>query len=81
MPLARDLLKENNVGCVLLDERIDGRSIKVDFVGTLRPDQASAVAELLAVQRQFRKREVNSTSTGRACLKRWRRWSSTSLRR
>lgn len=42
-----DLLRDNGIACDLRDERFDGELIDVPFVGTLRPDQESAVAQML----------------------------------
>lgn len=45
---ASELLANNGIGVDLHDERYLGESIKVDFAGTLRPDQEAAVAAMLA---------------------------------
>lgn len=45
---ARELLRENNIHCELRDERYGDESLEVTFVGKLRPDQQSAVAEMLS---------------------------------
>lgn len=44
---ARELLDQNGIRCELKDERFDGRPIDAVFVGTLRPDQESAVTAML----------------------------------
>ncbi len=44
---ALDLLRENGIACHLRDERFGGEAIDVSFVGTLRLDQAAAVAGML----------------------------------
>ncbi len=44
---AQELLRINGIRCDIHDERIDGTSIDVTFVGTLRPDQEDAVAAML----------------------------------
>lgn len=44
---ASELLATNNIRLDLRDERYPGESIAVDFVGTLRPDQESAVSAML----------------------------------
>lgn len=44
---AQNLLKENGIRCDLRDERFEGQSIDIAFVGTLRSDQEAAVAEML----------------------------------
>jgi superfamily II DNA or RNA helicase len=41
------LLRENGIGCDLRDERVSGQPLDVSFVGSLRPDQESAVAAML----------------------------------
>lgn len=45
---ALDLLGQNRIRCDLRDEREAGEVLDVDFVGTLRPDQESAVSEILS---------------------------------
>lgn len=45
---ARELLRDNGIRCELRDERYGGESLEVTFVGQLRPDQQSAVAEMLS---------------------------------
>jgi superfamily II DNA or RNA helicase len=42
-----DLLRDNGITCDLRDERFDGSTIDVPFVGTLRLDQEAAVAAML----------------------------------
>ncbi|MEW5966176.1 MAG: DEAD/DEAH box helicase family protein [Pseudomonadota bacterium] len=44
---ARELLRDNGIRCELRDERYGGESLEVAFAGDLRPDQQSAVAEML----------------------------------
>lgn len=44
---AQELLRDNGIRCDLHDERYEGESIKVAFVGTLRIDQEAAVAAML----------------------------------
>jgi len=44
---ARDLLKDNRIGCDLRDERYSGEPIDVSFFGTLRLDQEAAVPAML----------------------------------
>ncbi|WP_049621306.1 TOTE conflict system archaeo-eukaryotic primase domain-containing protein [Frateuria defendens] len=39
----RELLRENDIGCVLQDERCRGQSLDVGFVGQLRDDQEETV--------------------------------------
>ena len=41
------LLRENGIACDLRDERVCGQPLDVSFVGSLRPDQAAAVAAML----------------------------------
>jgi superfamily II DNA or RNA helicase len=41
------LLRDNSIACDLRDERVGGEPIDVSFVGTLRLDQAAAVAAML----------------------------------
>jgi hypothetical protein len=41
---ALDLLRDNDIACVLRDERVGGEPIDLSFVGTLRLDQEAAVA-------------------------------------
>lgn len=45
---AWELLRDNGIRCELRDERYGGESLEVTFVGQLRPDQQSAVAEMLS---------------------------------
>ena len=45
---ARQLLRENGIRCELRDERFAGHALAARFAGTLRPDQESAVAAMLA---------------------------------
>ncbi len=45
---AQELLRDNGIGCELRDERYGGEPLEVTFVGKLRPDQQSAVAEMLS---------------------------------
>jgi len=44
---AQELLRDNGIRCDLHDERYEGESIDVAFVGTLRIDQEAAVAAML----------------------------------
>jgi len=44
---ALDLLRDNDIACVLRDERFGGEPIDVSFVGTLRLDQEAAIASML----------------------------------
>lgn len=44
---ARELLRDNGIRCELRDERFGGEPLEVTFIGKLRPDQQSAVAEML----------------------------------
>ena len=44
---ARELLRDNGIGCELRDERYSGEPLDVSFIGTLRPDQEKATAEML----------------------------------
>ena len=44
---ALSLLRENGIACNLRDERVGGQPLDVSFVGSLRPDQAAAVAAML----------------------------------
>jgi superfamily II DNA or RNA helicase len=44
---AQELLRDNGIRCDLHDERYEGESINVAFVGTLRIDQEAAVAAML----------------------------------
>jgi superfamily II DNA or RNA helicase len=44
---ARDLLRDNDIKCDVVDERYAGQPIDVAFAGTLRPDQEAAVAAML----------------------------------
>lgn len=45
---AQALLRDNGIRCELRDERYGGESLEVNFAGKLRPDQQSAVAEMLS---------------------------------
>ncbi len=42
-----DLLAANGVRCDLRDERVEGNALDVAFAGSLRPDQETAVAQML----------------------------------
>ena len=44
---AQDLLRDNGIRCDLRDERFAGEPLDVNFSGTLRHDQAAAVAAML----------------------------------
>ncbi len=44
---AKELLRDNGIRIDLRDERYAGEPIEAGFVGTLRPDQEAAVAEML----------------------------------
>lgn len=44
---AQELLRDNAIGCDLVDERFNGESLAVNFAGTLRQDQEAAVAAML----------------------------------
>jgi superfamily II DNA or RNA helicase len=44
---AQDLLHDNGIRCDLRDERFGGEALDVSFSGTLRHDQAAAVAAML----------------------------------
>lgn len=44
---AQDLLKSNAIQCDLTDERVNGQPLKVEFAGSLRPDQESAVVAMM----------------------------------
>ncbi len=44
---AQALLRDNGIRCELRDERYGGESLEAAFAGKLRPDQQSAVAEML----------------------------------
>jgi superfamily II DNA or RNA helicase len=44
---AQELLSDNGIRCDIRDERYSGESIEVNFVGTLRLDQETAVAAML----------------------------------
>jgi superfamily II DNA or RNA helicase len=44
---ARELLRDNGIGCELRDERFGGAPIDVTFAGTLRLDQEAALAGML----------------------------------
>ncbi len=45
---AQALLRDNGIRCELRDERYGGEPLGVTFAGKLRPDQQSAVAEMLS---------------------------------
>ena len=45
---ALDLLRDNGITCDLRDERCSGELIDVSFIGTLRLDQETAIAEMLS---------------------------------
>ncbi|MBT9591746.1 MAG: DEAD/DEAH box helicase family protein, partial [Thiobacillus sp.] len=45
---ARALLRDNGIRCELRDERYGGELLEATFAGKLRPDQQSAVAEMLS---------------------------------
>jgi superfamily II DNA or RNA helicase len=45
---AQALLRDNGIRCELRDERYGGESLEAAFAGQLRPDQQSAVAEMLS---------------------------------
>ena len=45
---AQALLRDNGIRCELRDERYGGEPLQATFVGKLRPDQQSAVAEMLS---------------------------------
>jgi hypothetical protein len=45
---AQALLRDNDIRCELRDERYGGEPLEVAFAGNLRPDQQSAVAEMLS---------------------------------
>ncbi|MBN8767481.1 MAG: DEAD/DEAH box helicase family protein [Thiobacillus sp.] len=45
---AQALLRDNGIRCELRDERYGGELLEVTFAGKLRPDQQSAVAEMLS---------------------------------
>lgn len=45
---AQELLRDNGICCELHDERYGGESLEATFAGKLRPDQQSAVAEMLS---------------------------------
>jgi superfamily II DNA or RNA helicase len=44
---AKELLRNNDIRCDLLDERFEGEALDVAFAGTLRLDQEAAVAAML----------------------------------
>lgn len=44
---AQEVLRDNGIRCELRDERCGGAPLEITFVGKLRPDQQSAVAEML----------------------------------
>jgi superfamily II DNA or RNA helicase len=43
----QQLLRENEIALEITNERYDGQALDMNFVGTLRPDQETAVAEML----------------------------------
>lgn len=43
----RELLRDNGIHCDLTDERFSGETLNVEFVGTLRLDQETAVSAML----------------------------------
>lgn len=45
---ARELLRDNGIHSELRDERYGGESLEVTLAGQLRPDQQSAVTEMLS---------------------------------
>lgn len=45
---AQALLRDNGIRCELRDERYGGEPLEVTFAGNLRPDQQSAVVEMLS---------------------------------
>ena len=45
---AEELLRDNGIRCELRDERYGGELLEVTFAGKLRPDQQSAVEEMLS---------------------------------
>ena len=47
MDAALALLRDNGIDCDLRDERVHGQPLEVEFVGTLRIDQAAAVSAML----------------------------------
>ncbi len=44
---AQALLKDNGIDCDVMDERFNGLSLDISFVGTLRSDQETAVVAML----------------------------------
>ncbi len=44
---AQELLHENNIRCNLIDERVTGEHLDLEFLGTLRNDQETAVGVML----------------------------------
>lgn len=44
---AQDLLRENGIRCNLIDEREEGEHLDVQFLGTLRNDQETAIGVML----------------------------------
>lgn len=44
---AQELLHENNICCNLIDERVTGEHLNLEFLGTLRNDQETAVGVML----------------------------------
>lgn len=44
---AQDLLRENGIRCKLIDEREEGEHLDVQFLGTLRNDQETAIGVML----------------------------------
>ena len=47
MSSAQELLHENNILCNLIDERVTGEHLDLEFLGTLRNDQETAVGVML----------------------------------
>lgn len=47
LPAAQELLRENGIRCNLMDERMEGERLDIQFCGTLRDDQRAAAAEML----------------------------------
>ena len=44
---AQELLHENNIRCNLIDERVTGEHLDLEFLGTLRNDQETAVGVMM----------------------------------
>lgn len=44
---ALSLLRDNDIGCELRDERCAGQAVNVAFIGKLRADQDAAIAAML----------------------------------